>query len=263
MGRSAQALREAPTGHRYDRVPTAKMTAVCVLVACLFPGAGYDAVLATAFGLPGLRLKLGTGTPTGSAFSEARKLLGEQAMKKIFELDAAVSDADLGTGLLWRGLEVTAIDGTTMELARNNVLADAFGTPAEGARPMLRITAHARTVTFRWIGAATSGYHDGENALADHGTGFQALPFHCRISALLPLSNGAGGCDLPFPTRVLRDVPAWLGPVPAQPARLPRDRHGQSVHPGPIGLTAAVSSGLLAPWPESFSTMAEPKFHEG
>ena len=51
----ARALREAPSGHKYDRVLTAKMTVVCVLVACLFPGAGYDRVLATAFGLPGLR----------------------------------------------------------------------------------------------------------------------------------------------------------------------------------------------------------------
>jgi hypothetical protein len=163
----ARALREAPTGHRYDRVLTAKMTAVCVLVACLFPGAGYDTVLATAFGLPGLRLKPGTHVPTGSAFSEARKLLGEQAMRKIFELDAERSDAELGIAALWKGLEVTAIDGTTMELARNDGLADAFGTPAEGARPMLRITAHVRTATFRWIGAAIGGYHDGENALAD------------------------------------------------------------------------------------------------
>jgi hypothetical protein len=55
----ARALREAPTGHRYDRVLTAKMTVICVLVACLFPGAGYDAVLATAFGLPGLRRRPG------------------------------------------------------------------------------------------------------------------------------------------------------------------------------------------------------------
>jgi hypothetical protein len=65
------------------------------------------------------------------------------------------------------GLEVTAIDGTTMELARNGVLEDGFGTPAEGARPLLRVTAHVRTATFRWIGAAIGGYHDGENALAD------------------------------------------------------------------------------------------------
>src|SRR6266571_4697637 len=107
----ARALREAPPGHKYDRVLTAKMTVICVLVACLFPGAGYDAVLATAFGLPGLRLLPGAGIPSGSAFSQARKLLGDQVMQRLFELDAAVPDADLGIGLLWQGLEVTAIGG--------------------------------------------------------------------------------------------------------------------------------------------------------
>ena len=54
-----------------------------------------------------------------------------------------------------------------MELARNDVLADGFGTPADGARPLLRIAAHVRTATCRWIAAAIGGYHDGENALAD------------------------------------------------------------------------------------------------
>ena len=54
-----------------------------------------------------------------------------------------------------------------MELARNDVLDGEFGTPADGARPLLRVTAHVRTATFRWIGAAIGGYHDGENALAD------------------------------------------------------------------------------------------------
>jgi hypothetical protein len=146
---------------------TARMTVICVLVACLFPGAGYDSVLATAFGLPGLTRRPGVEIPSGSAFSQARKLLGEQVMKRAFELDAAVADADLGIGLLWKGMEVTAIDGTTMELARNGVLEGEFGTPADGARPLLRVTAHVRTATFRWIGAAIGGYHDGENALAD------------------------------------------------------------------------------------------------
>ncbi len=140
------------------------MTVICVLVACLFPGAGYDTVLATAFGLPGLKLRPGAEVPSGSAFSQARKLLGEQAVKRIFELDAAGADADLGIGLLWKGLEVTAIDGTTMELARNDVLEGEFGTPADGARPVLRVAAHVRIAAFRWIGAAIGGYHDGENA---------------------------------------------------------------------------------------------------
>ena len=67
----------------------------------------------------------------------------------------------------WKGLEVTAIDGTTMELGRDAVLEGEFGTPAGGARPLLRVAAHVRTATFRWIAAAIGGYHDGENALAD------------------------------------------------------------------------------------------------
>ena len=132
----ARALREAPPGHKYDRVLTAKMTVICVLVACLFPGAGYDTVLATAFGLPGpAAAARARKCRPAAAFSQARRLLGEQVMKKIFELDAAVADADLGIGLLWKGLEVTAIDGTTMELARNGVLEDGFGTPAERRPP--------------------------------------------------------------------------------------------------------------------------------
>ena len=50
-------------------------------------------------------------------------------MRKLFELDAAVSDAELGITALWKGLEVTTIDGTTMELARSDVLEDEFGAP--------------------------------------------------------------------------------------------------------------------------------------
>ncbi len=163
----ARALREAPTAHRYDRVLNAKMTVVCVLVACLFPGAGYDTVLATAFGLPGLRFKPGAEVPAGSALSQARRLLGEQAMKRVFELDAARGDAELGIAALWKGLEVTAMDGTTMELPRNDALDGEFGTPADGARPLLRAVAHVRIASRRWTGAAVGGYHDGENALAD------------------------------------------------------------------------------------------------
>jgi Transposase DDE domain/Insertion element 4 transposase N-terminal len=162
----ARALREAPTGHKYDRVLDAKMTLVCVLVACLFPADGYDAVLARAFGLPGLRFRPG-GVPAGSAFSQARKLLGGLAVRKVFELDAARSDAELGITALWKGLEVTALDGTTMELARNDALACEFGSSSGGGRPLLRVAAHVRTASRRWIAAEAGSYHDGENDLAD------------------------------------------------------------------------------------------------
>ena len=217
----ARALREAPAGHRYDRVLNAKMTVICVLVACLFPGAGYDTVLATAFGLPGLRFKPGTQAQAGSAFSQARKLLGEQVMKRAFELDAERPDGELGITVAWKGLEVTALDGTTMELARNGVLEDAFGTPADGARPLLRAAAHVRTATGRWIGAALGGYHDGENALADQleatfGAGMLNLADRGFFSMDRWLRFSASGADLAWrvkngaksvPFRTVRALP--------------------------------------------------------
>jgi len=90
----ARALREAPAGHRYDGVLNAKMTVVCVLVACLFPGDGYDAVLRRAFGLPGPRFRPGAGVPGGSAFSLTDR--GSFSMDRFLRFSAA------GAHLAWR-----------------------------------------------------------------------------------------------------------------------------------------------------------------
>ena len=162
----ARALREAPGRHRYDSALGAKMTLICVLVACLFPKEGYDQVLARAFGLPGLRFRPGE-VPSGSALSQARERLGELAVRRVFELDAERGDAEPGLSALWRGLEVTALDGTTMELYRSDALACEFGSSSEAGRPLLRVVAHVRTASRRWIGAETGSCHDGENDLAD------------------------------------------------------------------------------------------------
>src|SRR3974390_1679184 len=77
--------------------------------------------------------------------------------------------ADLGPGIgaTWHGMETTGMDGTTIELFSNDELADAFGVPASGTKPKIRIAAHVRTGSRRWIAAAAGGYHDGENTLAD------------------------------------------------------------------------------------------------
>jgi len=166
-GAIEEAVATAPHGHKLDRVLNAKTTLICVLAGCLFPGEGYDTSLRITFGLPGLGLKPGTRVPTGPALSKARALLGEQVMRRVFELDAARADVELGIGSAWHGMETTAFDGTTAELFSNDELAGAFGVPTGGTKPKLRIVAHVRTGSRRWIGAAIGGYHDGENALVD------------------------------------------------------------------------------------------------
>ena len=96
----ATAVAQAEHGHKLDRALTAEVTVMCVLAGALFPDQGYDLVLARTFAMPGLPVKPGTRTPSGPALSKARVLLGEQAMRRIFEIDAARAGADLGT-LTW------------------------------------------------------------------------------------------------------------------------------------------------------------------
>lgn len=102
LGRDAigGALAEAPGSGRYESALNAKMTLVCALVGCLFPGVGYDQVLARALGIPGLRFWPGP-VPTASALSQARERLGEHAVRRLLELDAETSDAELGLSALW------------------------------------------------------------------------------------------------------------------------------------------------------------------
>jgi hypothetical protein len=163
----AAAVAKAEHGHKLDRALTAEVTAMCVITGALFPDQGYDMILARTFGMPGVPVKPGAVTPSGPALSKARVLLGEQVMRRVFEIDAARTDLELGIGAAWHGMETTGLDGTTIELFGSGELADAFGVPAGGTKPKIRIAAHARTGSRRWIAAAVGGYHDGENTLAD------------------------------------------------------------------------------------------------
>ena len=220
-GAIAAAVAQAEHGHKLDRALTAEVTAMCVIVGALFPGQGYDLVLARTFAMPGLPVKPGTVTPSGPALSKARALLGEQVMRRIFELDAGRADAELGIGAAWHAMETTAIDGTTIELFNNDELAEAFGVPSGGTKPKIRIAAHVRTGSRRWIAAAIGGYHDGENTLADEledsfaagivstaDRGFFSMDRWIRFSArgahlVWRVKNGAK--SVPF--RTLRTLP--------------------------------------------------------
>jgi hypothetical protein len=46
-----EAAASAPHDHQLDRALNAKMTVICLIVGCLFPGEGYDGALRVAFSL--------------------------------------------------------------------------------------------------------------------------------------------------------------------------------------------------------------------
>ena len=164
----ARALREAPAGHKYDRVLTAKMTVVCVLVACLFPGAGYDTRPRDGVRAARPEPQAGHGHPDRGGV-----LAGPQAARRAGH-EAAVRARRRRRRRGPRHRPAVEGPGGHRHRRHHDGAGQAtacskteFGTPADGARPLLRVTAHVRTATFRWIGAAIGGYHDGENALAD------------------------------------------------------------------------------------------------
>jgi hypothetical protein len=196
-GVAGEAAATAPHGRKLDRVLTAKNTLLSVTAGCLFAGQGYDQVLRAVFAMPGLDpLAPGTPVPAGPALPEARARSGEHVARKAFELDAARTGAELGTGSLWHGLEVTAFDGTTAGLDANDELIAASGVPAGGKNPLLRLVALVRTATHRWIAAAIGGYGDGETARLEQlagalapgmlnlaGRGFSSMDRFLRFSA--------------------------------------------------------------------------------
>ena len=157
----------AEHGHKLERALNAEVTALCLVTGALFPVLGYDAVLALVFGMPGVPVRPGTPVPTGPAYSKARERHGEAPARAMFEADAARDDIPAGPGGTAFGLELTQIDGTTLELFNDPLLADEFGTPAPGAKPLLRLVGLLHSGTRRWRAAVIGGYLDGENALAD------------------------------------------------------------------------------------------------
>ena len=182
------------------------MTLLSLVTCALFPGQGYDMVLARAFAMPGTRVRPGTPVPTGPAFSQGRARLGEQPMRRAFELDAARQDVPLAGGGTAFGLELVIFDGTTLDLFNCPELAAEFGVPEGGRHPKLRLVALLQAGTMRWKAAAVGGYHDGENTLADQlegalGPGQLSLADRGFFSMDRWLRFSAAGAHLPGASR--------------------------------------------------------------
>jgi hypothetical protein len=166
-GGAVAAAGAAAHGHKQERALGAEVTALCLVAGALFPALGYDSVLALVFGLPGVPVRPGTPVPTGPAYSKARERSGEAPARAMFAADAAsdgIPPGDDGTAF---GLDITQIDGTTLELFNDPLLAEEFGVPGPGAGPQLRLVGLLHSGTRRWRAAVTGRYLDGENTLAD------------------------------------------------------------------------------------------------
>ena len=120
----------------------ARVVVYLVLAGCLFTDRGYGQVWhRLVAGLHGLAV----AAPTAAALTHARSRLGATPLKALFDLLRGPVNAPGTGGVRWRGLLVTAIDGTTMTAADAAANLGVFTKQASGnggsGYPLLRLLA--------------------------------------------------------------------------------------------------------------------------
>jgi hypothetical protein len=141
----------------------ARVVVYLLLAGCLFTDRGYVQVWhRLVAGLGGLTV----AAPTAAALTQARQRLGATPLKALFDLVRGPAATRAATGWVrWRGLLVTAIDGTTMTVADTAANLGVFTKQASGnggsGYPLLRLLAvvccGTRTIIDATFGSALIG----------------------------------------------------------------------------------------------------------
>ena len=146
-----------------------------VLALALFMDMGGARVMRKLSGTLGWAARgVAVVIPSEQGLSAARARLGPMPLRLLFE-DVAGPLATPGvTGAFWRGLRVTSVDGTTLDVQATDGNWDRFGGPstktAQGERlrggfPQLRLLVLAECGTRALIGANLGPYSSGEKTL--------------------------------------------------------------------------------------------------
>ena len=112
--------------------------------------------------------------PSEEALSKARARLGPAPLRLLFEQVAGPLARPGAPGAFWRGLRVTSVDGTTLDVQDTPANWDRFGGPTtkteqgeqlRGAFPQLRLLVLAECGTRALIAACVGAYSSGEKTL--------------------------------------------------------------------------------------------------
>src|SRR5437660_3527326 len=158
---------------RRCRLLPARLVVYALLLMCLSPELGYAKLMHHLAGLAGL--SGAWAAPHKTAFVRARQRLGWEVMEHLFRaLARPLGEPSRDHACFWRGRRVVAIDGTTLELAVNPELEQAFGgqlaNDAAGPRrvgpPRARLLTLVECGTRALLDAVLGRYDEGENSLA-------------------------------------------------------------------------------------------------
>ena len=131
-----------------------------------------------------------SGAPEASSITRARTRLGTEPLALLFAETAGPLAGPDTPGAWWRGLRLTAVDGTCLDVANTPANREAFGGPTDGAFPQIRLLAHCDIGTRAVIDAAFDAYATSEKALTERIIG------SFRRGMLTVFDSGFCGSDL-------------------------------------------------------------------
>jgi hypothetical protein len=141
------------------------VTVKVVLGLGLFSREGYDSVLAKVY--PSVAPAPRVAVPTGAALSGARDRVDEKVFQALFRATATRPGPCPVTGVYEFGLELTAFDGTTFDLADTDAMRAWFATPTGGKHPQARVVTLTACGTRKVRAAAIGSYDTSEQELTD------------------------------------------------------------------------------------------------
>jgi hypothetical protein len=167
-----EVIEEAGSREQRKRSLPARLTVYVTLAMWLFMGAGYDTVVRQL--VEGLRWsRQGWGSwrvPSTGSITKARARLGPQPLRLLFNRVAGPVGTPETAGVFWRGLRVTAMDGSTLDIPDSPANAQEFGRPTSqhkpGPYPQVRLVGLAECGSQALIDMTFGPFSAGEQTLA-------------------------------------------------------------------------------------------------
>ena len=169
-----RVVAEAGRTEQRQRLLPARVVVYYVLGLALFSHASYEEVMRTL--VDGLSWQSGWQrrwqVPTKAALFQARRRLGHEPLRALFEQVAVPLATPQTAGAFYRQWRLMSIDGTCLDVADTPANANEFGRPGSGrgggvgAFPQVRVVALAECGTHALVAAAVGPQTDSEPRLA-------------------------------------------------------------------------------------------------
>jgi Insertion element 4 transposase N-terminal/Transposase DDE domain len=171
LGEVRQVLAQSGRSSARERDLPAHVMVYYVIALALYMGSSMREVLRCL--LDGLRALWGPAAVKvagKSAISQARRRLGEEPLRDLYERLVRPIATPATRGAWYRGWRLVSLDGSTLDVADSAANEAGFGRPGSGrgpgAFPQLRLVSLLENGTHVLFGACLGRYTEGESTLA-------------------------------------------------------------------------------------------------